>query len=189
MQDHIKSMNEVCHELSAIGDPVNEEDSVVYLLASLPNVLVTALEANAEVPPLAVVMERLIHEETKAKSHSMQLTQEGALAARSKMKPKCYFCHKVGHIKKDCEEYAKVKGQSDRKVKVQSKSRKPQWEHSKLPSQPMMKTALRAADWWKHRRCQLALPPSGLWSDVPHVQQGVNVYRCRNSTHSNECDA
>ena len=50
MQDHIKSMTEVCDELSAIGDPVNEEDRVVYLLASLPesyNVLVTALEARA----------------------------------------------------------------------------------------------------------------------------------------------
>jgi hypothetical protein len=29
MQDHIKSMTEVCDELSAIGDPVNEEDCVV----------------------------------------------------------------------------------------------------------------------------------------------------------------
>ena len=48
MQDHIESMTEVCDDLSAIGDPVNEEDRVVYLLASLPesyNVLVTAMEA------------------------------------------------------------------------------------------------------------------------------------------------
>ena len=42
MQDHLKSMTEV---LSAIGEPINEEDRVVYILASLPesyNVLVTA---------------------------------------------------------------------------------------------------------------------------------------------------
>ena len=51
----------------------------------------------------------------------MQLAQEGALTARPKKKPTCYFYNKVGHIKKDCEEYAKVKGQSDRKVKVQTK--------------------------------------------------------------------
>ena len=36
MQDHLKEMTEVCDELSAIGEPVNEEDRVVYLLASLP---------------------------------------------------------------------------------------------------------------------------------------------------------
>ena len=49
VQEHIKSLTEVCDELSAIGEPVKEEDHVVYLLASLPkcyNVLVTALEAN-----------------------------------------------------------------------------------------------------------------------------------------------
>ena len=57
VQEHIKFLTEVCDELSAIGEPVKEEDRVVYLLASLPecyNVLVTALEANSEVPTLAV---------------------------------------------------------------------------------------------------------------------------------------
>ena len=53
VQEHIKSLTEVCDELSVIGEPVKEEDHVVYFLASLPecyNVLVTALEANSEVP-------------------------------------------------------------------------------------------------------------------------------------------
>ena len=62
VQDHIKSMTEIFDELSAIDQPVKEEDRVVYLLASLPecyNVLVTALEANPEVPALAVVTKRL----------------------------------------------------------------------------------------------------------------------------------
>ena len=115
VQDHVKSMTEVCDQLSAIGDPVNEEDRVVYLLASLPesyNVLVTALEANAEVPALAVVTERLLHEEAKIKSRSNQSSQEGALAARFRKKPTCYYCHKIGHIKRDCEEFAKVKSET-----------------------------------------------------------------------------
>lgn len=115
VQDHIKAMTELCDELAAIGEPVSEEDRVVYLLASLPesyNVLVTALEANAEVPALAVVTERLLHEEGKVKSRSNLLGQEGALTARSRKKPTCYYCHKIGHIKKDCEEYARVKGQT-----------------------------------------------------------------------------
>ena len=45
-------MTEVFDALSVVGDPIKEEDRVVFLLASLPesyDVLVTALEANAEV--------------------------------------------------------------------------------------------------------------------------------------------
>ena len=60
-------MSEICDELSAIGETISEEDRVIYLLASLPesyNVLVTAMEANAEVPSLAIVREKLLHEET-----------------------------------------------------------------------------------------------------------------------------
>ena len=118
MQDHIKSMTEVCDELSVIGEPVKEEDRVVYLLASLPecyNVLVTALEASTEVPTLAVVTERLLHEETKMKSRSNQIGQEGALTIGTrfnKKKLKCHYCYKPGHFKRECEEFAaKVKGQ------------------------------------------------------------------------------
>ena len=116
VQDHIKAMTELCDELAAIGEPVSEEDRVVYFLASLPenyNVLVTALEANAEVPALAVVTERLLHEEGKVKSRSNLLGQEGALTARSRKKLTCYYFHKIRHIKNlDFEEYAKVKDQT-----------------------------------------------------------------------------
>ena len=74
-------MTEVCDELSVVGEPV-KEDCVVYLLASLPesySVLVTALEASAEVPSLTVVTERLLHEETKVKSQSNPTGQEEAI--------------------------------------------------------------------------------------------------------------
>ena len=59
MQDHIKSITEVCDELMAIGEVVSEEDHVIYLLASLPefNVLITALEANMDVSALSVFTE------------------------------------------------------------------------------------------------------------------------------------
>ena len=53
VQTHIKVMMESFEGLSVIGDPVGEEDRVVHLLASLPesfNMLVTALDANADVP-------------------------------------------------------------------------------------------------------------------------------------------
>ena len=60
VQDHIKSLMEVCDQLAVVSEPVKEEDRVVYFLASLPeyySVLVTALEANSDVPALAVVTE------------------------------------------------------------------------------------------------------------------------------------
>ena len=42
-------MTEVFNSLSIVGDPISEEDQVVYLLASIPesySMLVTALEAS-----------------------------------------------------------------------------------------------------------------------------------------------
>ena len=92
-------MSEICDELSAIGETVSEEDRVVYLLASLPesySVLVTALEANADVPSLAIVREKLLHEETKMKSKP---SQEEALAVSFKKKLRCHFCNKPGQRK------------------------------------------------------------------------------------------
>ena len=73
--------------------------------------LLTALEANPAVPALAVVTERLLHEESKMKNRLTEPSQEDALAAKFKRFPfKCHFCNKPGHIKRDCYEYAKVKG-------------------------------------------------------------------------------
>ena len=53
VQEHIKEMTESFDELSVVGDPISKEDRVVHLLASLPesySMLVTAFEANADVP-------------------------------------------------------------------------------------------------------------------------------------------
>ena len=70
VQEHIKAMTEIFDGLSVIGDPISDEDCVVYLLASFPesyNVLVTALQGNEAVPRMEVVTERLLHEERKLK--------------------------------------------------------------------------------------------------------------------------
>ena len=125
VQDHIKYMTEICDELSVIGETISEEDRVVYLLASLPesyNVFVTVLEASAEVPRLTIVREHLLHEETKMKSKSNQLGQEAALTSSIKKKQRCHYCNKFGHFKKECEEFAKVKGHS-RPPQIKSKNK------------------------------------------------------------------
>ena len=64
LQIHVKAMIEIFFALAAAGDPVKEEDRVIRLLASLPklySMLVTALEANVEVPKMEIVTERLLH--------------------------------------------------------------------------------------------------------------------------------
>ena len=107
VQQHIKAMTEIFDGLSIIGDPVKEEDRVVHLLASLPesfNMLVTALEANTEVPKMDIVTERLLHEERKLKNRDDSgITSEKAMTSHSKGKfLKCYHCGKLGHTKRNC---------------------------------------------------------------------------------------
>ena len=98
-----------------IDEPVKEEDRVVYLLASLLdsyNVLVTALEASAEVPKMEVVTERLLHEERKMKNRLTLSGDEEAMAAKYQgygRGPRCHFCKKFDHIKRNCEEFVKSK--------------------------------------------------------------------------------
>ena len=119
VQQHIKSMMEIFQELCIIGDAVEEEDRVVHLLASLPesfDMLVTALEANSEVPKLETVTERLLHEERKFKEKAIisdGVKYPKALATgrnRHSNGPKCYHCGRTGHIKRNCRELKEKEG-------------------------------------------------------------------------------
>ena len=86
VQDHMKAMTELFNELAIMGDIIEEEDQVIYLLASLPdsfNTLVTALEANEDVPKMEVVMERLLHTERKQKEKlSLDSSEELAMTTK-----------------------------------------------------------------------------------------------------------
>lgn len=76
-------LTELFSELAVVGDVIKEEDHVVYLLASLPdslNTLVTALEANEDVPKMEVVTER--------KRREKDLTVERAMTATKGRGPK-----------------------------------------------------------------------------------------------------
>ena len=81
VQAHVKNMTEIFNELAIIGDALSDEDRVIYLLASLPetfSILVTALEANSEVPKLETVVEWLLHEEHKLKEKSGWVWKRGS---------------------------------------------------------------------------------------------------------------
>ena len=104
VDDHIKKMMEIFNELAVLGDPMEEEDRVIHLLASLPDsfdMLVTALEAHKEVPDMETVIERLRHEERK-KIDKSDGGPEKALTSWEKSKRRCFRCNKVGHIKQKC---------------------------------------------------------------------------------------
>ena len=86
VQTHCKDMIEIFNELAVLGDVVSDEDRVVHILASLPasfDMLVTALEANKEVPDVDTVMERLIYEERK-QAERCEASGETGLFAKKK---------------------------------------------------------------------------------------------------------
>ncbi len=60
IQDHVKAMTELFNDLTVVGDTIEEEDRVVYLLASL-STLFTALEASQDIPKMEPVTDRLLY--------------------------------------------------------------------------------------------------------------------------------
>ena len=120
VQDHIRAMTETFNELAVLGVELTNEDRVVYLLTSLLesyNTLVTALEAHADVPDMEVVTERLLNKEQKQKDRETTGNSEEAFTIRRRGKVrssiKCYRCHKLRHIQRNCPE-APERSQSSR---------------------------------------------------------------------------
>ena len=81
---------ELFNELAIVGDVIEDENRVVYLLASLPDcfsTLVTALEANEEVPKMEIVTERIFHAERKQKEeNNSDSSAEKAMTTKQQFK-------------------------------------------------------------------------------------------------------
>ena len=104
-------LTEIFDELSIIGDPIDEENQVVHLLANLPesyDMLVTAFEPGPEVPKLEIVTEGLLHEETKQRDKESSTIEVKAITSKhqiSRKGPKSYHCGRFGHTKGNAEYY------------------------------------------------------------------------------------
>ncbi|XP_011409076.1 PREDICTED: uncharacterized protein LOC105315988, partial [Amphimedon queenslandica] len=72
--------------------------------------LVTAFEANSDVPNLETVIEKLQHEERKqTKRKAVNETEEGLTAKhKARRGPKCHYCKRFGHIQRFCKEREKA---------------------------------------------------------------------------------
>ena len=86
--------------------------------------LVTALEANKDVPKLEVVTECILHQERKSKERSeASPSTESAMTSRKTLRRKpirCHHCGGLGHIKKYCKDLnAEKKGQKEGRTKSQ----------------------------------------------------------------------
>lgn len=106
-------MTELFNELSVIGVLIEEEEKVVTLLESLSdsfNMLVIALEPNAEVPSMQGVTKRFIHEDRKANKRETASSEKLFLGKKSKKnRLQWHGCDTFGHIRRYCKELDKNK--------------------------------------------------------------------------------
>ena len=119
VKNHMKSITEIFNDLAVIGTPMEDEDKVVTLLASLPesfDMLVTALDANSELPDMEVVTERLFHEEKKLKEcgEASENPPQKVMVGKKSKGPQCHHCGKKGHIKHNCWSLQKEKEQQNK---------------------------------------------------------------------------
>jgi len=156
VQDHIRAMTEMFNELTAAGDVISEEDCVVYLLASLPvsfGALVTALEANENVPKMEIVTERLLHAERKHKEITGADLGEPKMLVQQQcvdVKPiRCHKCGKLGHIRRFCRSYSRDYKSKQKASTAESKAVEDSSdsESAGLLVQHAMISCLRKAAW------------------------------------------
>ncbi len=125
VEQHLKLMKDLTDQLAAIEALIAEEDKVVMLLGSLPQIysnLVTAFKAQKDLVQLDFLQQALLHEEQKQLLHSQVASRSrdntalmgGKLSKRpSRQSPQCYNCQKFGHFVQDCKATKKNRDPTD----------------------------------------------------------------------------
>ena len=111
VEEHIKVMTELFNGLAVLGDVINEEDKVIYLLASLPesyNTLVTALEANETVPKMETITERILHAERKQADGKKAFFSKHHSRGKG---PRCHYCKR---LEKNCFDHLREEKDKDK---------------------------------------------------------------------------
>lgn len=106
LQSHAKLFSETYSNLAAIGEALNNDDKVFYLLCSLPesyDMVVTTIENCGKLPDFQTVLNKLLEHEKKMKERqNEQETETKALYAKKPNKKTCNHCHKPNHFARDC---------------------------------------------------------------------------------------
>jgi len=106
LQNHAKIFSETYSSLAAIGEPLDNDDKVFYLLCSLPesfDMVVTTIENCEKLPDFQVVLQKLLAHEKKIEERKNDSESSNALIIKKdKNKRKCNHCKKIGHFAKQC---------------------------------------------------------------------------------------
>lgn len=113
---HIGMMSDLFLKLQNLGeDTFSEKWNIAMLLRSLPasyNSLITALESRSEEDlTIGYVESKLIEEYSRRKGGDSNDSQKAMLVSNRKQSSniECYFCHKKGHLRKNCIKYKEWK--------------------------------------------------------------------------------
>lgn len=82
--------------------------------------LVTALEANEDVPKLETVTERILHQERKTLEKCETHSEKAMTHRTPRKKIRCHYCGKIGHIKRFCRDFKAEKEKRNEKTEKAS---------------------------------------------------------------------
>lgn len=109
MEQHLFEMEELYSRLANAGEDLSQSLKVAMILRSLPdsfNALTTALESrNDNELTLELIRPKLIDESMKTNDSGFKESVMKAGSSRDDKVIKCFYCEKVGHLKKNCRKF------------------------------------------------------------------------------------